>query len=373
MKLSINQSELANALSVVSKGASVRSTLPILSGILLRAYDNTLTLEATNLDLSIRCTAAALIEEEGETVVPSKLILDVVKSLPNSAVHLDSTVDQITILCETSSFSIRTLMPEDFPSFPEVSPETSISIPFSMFSDMAKRVSKVVSRDESRAILTGVLIESEGNLLRMVATDSYRLAFAETRLEEAGGDFNAVVAGSFLSNVAGMSDSGECIDFEVAENQIIIRCGTTTFVNRRIEGNFPRYSQLLPDAYNTRATFACKDLVEAVKRISLMNDKTNPVKFDLNSASQTTQVSTSSQDIGAASETIASTMEGDDVVIGFNPAYVLDGLGSIPSKEVLIELQSSVRPGILKTQAYYEPARVGEERFAYVIMPVRLS
>lgn len=373
MKLSINQSELANALGIVSKGASTRSTLPILSGILLKAYGSTLTLEATNLDLSIRCTAPALIEEEGETVIPSKLLLDVVKSLPNSAVHMESTLDQATVLCETSSFSIKTLRAEDFPSFPEVSPETSITIPFGMFADMAKRVCKVVSRDESRAILTGVLIESEGDLLRMVATDSYRLAFAETRLEESRGDFSAVVAGSFLANVAQMSDSGAEIDFEVAENQIIVRCRDTTFVNRRIEGTFPRYGQLLPDSYATRVSFSCRELTEAVKRISLMNDKTNPVKFDLNAASQTTQVSTSSQDIGAASETLASDIEGDDVVIGFNPAYVLDGLSSIPSNEVILELQSSVRPGVLKTNAYYEPSRIGEERYAYVIMPVRLS
>lgn len=373
MKFSINQTELASALNIVSKGASSRSTLPILSGILLKAYDENLTLESTNLDLSIRCTVPAFIEEEGETVVPSKLLVDIVKSLPDSAVHMDSDIEAVKLTCESSSFSIRTLLAEDFPSFPEVTPDTSITVPFKTFADMAKRVSRVVSRDESRAILTGVLIEAEGDLLRMVATDSYRLAFSETKLDQGNADFKAVVAGAFLNNVAGMATGSDDVDFGVAENQVIVRSGTTTFVNRRIEGNFPRYGQLLPDNYNTRVTFSTKALGDAVKRISLMNDKTNPVKFDLNVASQTTQVSTSSQDVGAANETLGSAIEGDDVVIGFNPNYVLDGIGSVPDSEVYMEFQSSVRPGIMKTASYYRPAETGEERFAYVIMPVRLA
>ncbi|MGN0262590.1 MAG: DNA polymerase III subunit beta [Eggerthellaceae bacterium] len=373
MKFSINQSELAYALGIVSKGASARSTLPVLSGILITASGADVVLEATNLDLSIRCKVSALVEEEGSTVVPSKLILDIVKSLPDSAIHIEANDEQATILCETSSFSIRTMLAEDFPGFPEVSPETSARIPFPIFSDMAKRVSKSASKDESRAILTGVLIEAQGDLLRMVATDSYRLAFAETRLENPGGEFKAVVAGSFLANVATMGAGEQDIDFEIAENQVIIHCGDTTFVNRRIEGNFPPYMQLLPEACNTRVTFDCKELSEAVRRISLMNDKTNPVRFDVNGASQTTQLSASSQDVGAASETLASGIDGEDVVIGFNPAYVVDGLACAPSNEVVLELQSSVRPGILKNQAYYEPATIGGERFAYVIMPIRLS
>lgn len=373
MKFSINQSELASALSIVSKGASTRSTLPILSGILLRAMGSSVVLEATNLDLSIRCSVAALVEEEGASVVPSKLMLDIVKSLPDSAIHIEADEEKATILCETSSFSIRTMLADDFPGFPDVTPETSATIPFEAFSEMAKRASKAVSKDESRAILTGVLVESQAGLLRMVATDSYRLVFTETQLETPAGEFRAVVAGSFLSNVASMSAAGQDIDFEVAENQVIIRCGGVTFVNRRIEGNYPPYQQLLPDDCKTRAAFSCKELSEAVRRISLVNGKTKPVKFDVNAASQTTQVSASSQDIGTASETIASGVEGEDVAIGFNPAYVLDGLGTAPSSEVTLELMGSTRPGILKNKEYYGPAQSGVERFAYVIMPIRLS
>lgn len=373
MKFSINQQELATALGIVSKGAATRSTLPILSGILLKAEDEILTLEATNLDLSIRYHAAAFVEEEGVAVIPSKLLVDVVKSLPNSAVHVEVADDQVTLLCETSSFSLRTMMSEDFPGFPDVTPDTSVSVPLDIFTNMARRVSRVVSRDESRPILTGVLVQTEGDLFRMVSTDSYRLAFTETKLAEPGSEFEVVVAGAFLNNLTALPAGEVTIELGVSENQIVAMCGSTTFVNRRIEGNFPRYGQLLYDNGATRAKFETKMLADAVKRISLLTDKTNPVKFDLNRASQTTQISTSSQDVGAASETIAGSIEGEDAVIGFNPAYVIDGLNSVDTPHITLELQSSVRPGILKTDAYYQPAEAGQERFAYVIMPVRLS
>ena len=180
MKFSINRTELQTALGVVAKGAASRSTLPILSGILLKASHDTLTLEATDLNLSIRCALPAFIEEEGQTVIPSKLITDVVKSLPDAAVHVDANDESAKILCETSAFSLKSLNAEDFPGFPDVDPESSISIPFATFSRMVKRVARVVSRDESRPILTGVLVEAEDGVLRMVATDSYRLAVTDT-------------------------------------------------------------------------------------------------------------------------------------------------------------------------------------------------
>lgn len=365
MKLSINKNELQTALGVVAKGATTRSTLPILSGILLKAYEDTLTLEATNMELSVRCSLPALIEEEGSTVIPSKLITDVIKSLPDSAVHIETKEDteEAKVLCDTSSFSIKTLNAEDFPGFPEVNGEDRITIPFATFSHMVRRVARIVSRDESRAILTGVLIEAGNNILRMVATDSYRLAVTDTDFEGIV-DFNAVIAGSFLSELASLPEGNETIDLALAENQIIATYGNTTFVNRRIEGNFPRYNQLIPDTHETRAVYDTKQLMEAVKRTSVLSNKTAPVKFDLNGASQTTQISTASKDIGAASETIVSSMEGGDAVIAFNFGYVIDGLSSVETDKVYLELQGSQRPGIFKSEE--------TERFLYLIMPVRL-
>ena len=291
MKFSINQSELQNALSVVLKGIATRSTLPILSGIYLDAHDDTLTLQATDLELSIQYSVSALIEETGKAVVPGKLFSEIVKNLPDAAVHEAAEADTAVITCDTASFSIKTLDAEDFPGFPHVDVQQEVSIPFTQFASMVKRVARVVSKDESRAILTGVLVTLEEGRLKMVATDSYRLAITEADLPDASADeFQAVISGSFLSEIASLSLGDSALSLALAENQIVVTCGDTVFINRRIEGNFPNYKQLLPDGYATRAKIDVDRLVSAVKRTSLLGSSDAPVRFDLNAASQTVQV-----------------------------------------------------------------------------------
>ena len=364
MKFSINQSELNASLSVVSKGAASRSTLPVLSGILIKAKQDVLVLESTDMDQSIRCTCSALIEEEGQTVVPAKLLNDVVKSLPDAAIHFSQEEDAATILCDTSSFSLKTLAAEDFPGFPEVDKQTSITIPFKSFSTMVKRVARVVSRDDSRPILSGVMIEVEQGKMKMVATDSYRLALDEETLDQTDATFSAVIAGSFLNDLASLPGENESIELGLSENQIIANYGSYTFINRRIEGNYPNYNQLLPQDFATTATFDVKQLLEASKRVSLVSNNTSPIRFDVSSASQTTQLSSTTQDLGAAQETIASEINGEDVQIAFNCHYLIDGLNALPSQKVQLNLQGGVKPGIFKDV---------EGSYLYLIMPVRLS
>ena len=364
MKFSINQSELNSVLGVVSKGAATRSTLPILSGLLLKAYNNTLILEATDMDQSISCSSPALVEEEGETVVPAKLLTDVVKSLPDAAIHFNYSNDSATIICDTSSFSLKTLDANDFPGFPEIEEVSSISLPFKTFSSMIKRIARVVSRDDSRPILSGVLIEVDNNQLKMVATDSYRLALEEITLDSTHSEFSAVISGSFLIDLASLSAEHELIDLALSENQIIARYGNYTFINRRIEGNYPNYNQLLPETCTTKISFSTKQLLDAAKRVSLVSNNTAPVRLDIHTGSQTTQLSSTTQDIGAAQETISSTIEGEDVQIAFNSHYLIDGLMSFNDNEIELELQGGVKPGIFKSK---------EGTFIYLIMPVRLS
>lgn len=365
MKFSINRTELTNALSVVMKGVSTRSTLPILSGILIEAANDSLILQATDLELSIQYSVAALVEEEGKTVVPGKLFSDIIKSLPDAAVHIDATEDQAFITCDTSSFSLRALNADDFPGFPKVDTHQKIEIPFQQFSTMVKRVSRVVSKDESRAILTGVLITLEAGVLRMVATDSYRLAITDAPLPEAAADeFQAVISGTFLSEIASLPKTDAPVSLALADNQIVVTCEDTVFINRRIEGNFPNYKQLLPDSFATRATIDVEKLVASVRRASLLGSNSSPVRFDLNNASQTMQISAASQDVGSAQEVLSCGIEGEDVEIAFNYAYVLDGLSSITTDDVYLEIQSSLKPGIFRA---LEP-----ENFLYLVMPVRI-
>lgn len=366
LKFSINQSELQNALSVVLKGVATRSTLPILSGVYLDAQKDSLTLQTTDLELSIQYSVAALVEEEGKTVVPGKLFSEIVKNLPDAAVHVETEEETALITCDTSSFSIKTLNAEDFPGFPHVDVQQEMSIPFSQFSSMVKRVARVVSKDESRAILTGVLITFEDTYLKMVATDSYRLAITEVRLPDTPAEeFQAVIAGSFLQEIATLPRSEEDIKIALAENQIVITYQDTVFINRRIEGNFPNYKQLLPDSYATRVSMDKERLISAVKRTSLLGQSSSPVKFDIDTASQTVLLSAAAQDIGSAQETLSCAGEGENVEIAFNCAYVIDGLSSIATDNVFLEVQSSLKPGIFRADQ--------DENFLYLVMPVRIS
>ena len=359
MKFSINQSELQNALSVVLKGIATRSTLPILSGIYLDAHDDTLTLQATDLELSIQYSVAALIEETGKAVVPGKLFSEIVKNLPDAAVHVAAQDD-------TASFSIKTLDAEDFPGFPHVDVQQEVSIPFTQFASMVKRVARVVSKDESRAILTGVLITLEDTTLKMVATDSYRLAITEAELPESSAEeFQAVIAGSFLQEISSLPRSEDDLKLALAENQIVVTYHDTVFINRRLEGNFPNYRQLLPDSYATRVSMDVGHLVAGVKRTSLLGQTSSPVRFDINMASQTVQLSAVAQDVGSAQETLSCEGEGEDVEIAFNYAYVLDGLSSVSTDNVFLEVQSSMKPGIFKADE--------GENFLYLVMPVRIA
>lgn len=366
MKFSINKSELQNAISIVLKGVSTRSTLPVLSGILIEAVGDKIILQATDLELSIQYSAAALVEESGKSVLPGKLFSDIVKNLPDASVHVEAQDERAFITCDTSSFSLKALNYEDFPGFPSVDVHQRIEIPFAQFSSMVKRVSRVVSKDASRAILTGVLVTLEAGRLRMVATDSYRLAVTEASMPDATADeFQAVIAGSFLSEIASLPKTESPVTIALADNQILVTCEDTVFINRRIEGNFPNYKQLIPESYTTRALIDVDRLVAGVKRASLLGSSTSPVKLDLNMASQTVQLSAASQDVGSAQETLPCEIEGEDVEIAFNYTYVLEGLSSVAGDKVYLEVQSSLKPGIFRA--------VAPENYLYLVMPVRVS
>jgi len=363
MKLSINQSEFLNALVIVQKGITSRSTLPVLSGVYVQARGDEVTFQTTDLELSIQYTTSALVEEEGETVLPGKLIVDIVKNLPDAAVHVESSDDNAIVSCESSSFSIRCLNPADFPGFPKVAAEQQITIPFETFSSMARKVCRVVSRDESRMILTGVYIAVEDSTLKMVATDSYRLAMADTPLEGDAPDFNAVIAGSFVSDLAGLPKTGEDITLAIAENQIIVSYAGTVFINRRIEGKYPNYKQLIPSSYETRCVTEKNALSAAVKRASLLERSGSQVRLSINVASQTIQLTTS-QEAGSTQEMVKASIEGSDVEIGFNSHYMNEGLAAMESSQVSLEIQGPLKPGIMRGSE--------EERYLYLVMPVRI-
>lgn len=366
MKFSINKSELLNALNVVQKGTSTRSTLPALSGILVDAHGDELTFQATDLELSIQYDSVALVEEPGRAVLPGKLFVDIIKNLPDMAVTVEVSDEGAVISCDTSTFRIKALKAEDFPAFPHVDVSQKIEVPFDTFASMVRRVAKVVSKDEARAIITGVLVTLEGGVLRMVATDSYRLAVTQADVpQESAQDFSAVISGSFLQDIAQLPRTDDPITLALAQNQIVITYQSTMFINRRIEGNYPDYKQLLPSDYVTRATVSTSALQSAVRRAKLVGPTGAAVRISIDADGQVLTLTATAHDVGSTTETVPVTCDGESGEIAFNCSYVEDGLKSVETDEVYLDVQSSTKPGILRS--------VGGEDFLYLIMPVRIA
>ncbi len=366
MKVSITKEELTNALSVVSKGMSSRSTLPILSGILLSTAEKEIVFQTTDLEISVKCKAAAFIEEEGQTVVPGKLFSDIVKSLPEAAIQLSLKNDQILIECMNSRFTLNTLNPEDFPRFPEIQENQRIEFPSDLLATMVRQVSKSISKDETRAVLTGIFLTVTDEKIRLVATDSYRLAISEESLENpARADIEIIIPGKTFDEVVRSAGGNELISLATSDNQIIFEFGSTIFVTRKIEGNYPNYRQLIPVEKETSVIISTSAITAAVKRIALLAQNSNPIKFIFNVEDQVVEILSQAQDVGLAKEVIVAEIIGNTTEIGFNHQYIIDGLNSIQTENTVIEVQSSLKPGIFKTE--------GDGKFLYLAMPVRLS
>jgi DNA polymerase-3 subunit beta len=294
MKLSIARGELLDSLAVVTKALSSRTTLPILSGILLTASSDTVIMQSTDLEISIKVTVGANVEDAGSVVLPGRLLADVIRSLPEAAVKIETaSFDQVKVTCETSSFTLRSLSPEDFPKFPEVSPEKKVAVPTPLLQALVRKVGKAVSRDEARPILTGVLVIMDGSTIRMVATDSYRLAVAEADLPEAVDErVEVVIPGKALEEIPKLAGDTESVMVGIAENQIVFEFGHSVYVTRRIEGSFPNYRQLIPQGGETKVTVTRSELEEAAKRVSILAQHNAPVRLRITESTLTLSAQT---------------------------------------------------------------------------------
>lgn len=367
MKFTVSQSALERALAVVSKGLGGQSTLPILGGVLLRAEAGSIELQTTNINISIRHAIPANVEEEGSAVVSGKVLAGVVKNLPDSAVTFDDESGSMAISCETSHFRLNTLNASDFPEFPALSLEQSVELPSELLSTMVDKVYKVTSRDTSRPILAGVLLTVDNNTIRLVATDSYRLAVCDTNTETSSveGTFEVIVPGTTFHDVLSLPSMTESVSIGLAQSQIVFSFGSTTYVSRRIEGNFPNYRQLLPANCNTTVRLDAARLTQALRRVSVIATSNPSVRFDIDADGGLLKLSASSPDQGESTELVDVEVEGDTLAIALNYHYVLDcAAAAAQDKEVSLELLSSMQPAVFKSFA-----RIN---YLYLLMPVRM-
>jgi DNA polymerase III subunit beta len=366
VKLSSSTSELLAQLQTVARVASTRSAVQALSGVQVEASDE-VELRATDMEVGLRVPLEAQVERPGSVVLPARLLLDVVRQLPAGDVSLEQRASEndVELVAGSSRFHLRTLRSEDFPPLPEPGGDEVVTVPAAAFVETIARVSRSASRDETRPILTGILVSATGDELRMVATDSYRLSVKETRLDaplEAG--FEANVPARALEELARLvHDDGEPIRIGVRTNQVVFEVGRLTLSSRLIDGQFPNYRQLLPETYEHELTVDRAELLEVVRRISLMAQKNAPLRLSF--AEGEVRVSAQTPDVGEASEPMPVPFGGEPFEIGFNPEFLVAGLESAGSDDVRLKLISPLRPGLVEA--------ADGSGFLYLIMPIRLN
>ena len=368
MKVSTQREELFAQLQSVSRVASTRSTIQALSGVQLLAGSSGCELRATDMDVSLRVPLEAEVVREGVVVLPARLFLDVVRSLPDSTVSLElRTAEQdVELVSGTAKFFIRTLRAEDFPPFPEPESDSTASLPVTVFVETALKVAGSASRDETRPVLTGILVSASERELRMVATDSYRLSVKETQLEQplaAGFEVNVPArALQELARVAATTSGGE-LSVSVLSNQIVIQLDGLVLSSRLIDGQFPNYQQLVPETFEHELRVSGAELGEVVRRISLLAQKNAPLRLAFKPGELT--VSAQTPDIGEAVESLPVPFQGEPLEIGFNPAFLRDGLEAVQEGDLVLKLISPLRPGLIES--------ADDGGFQYLIMPIRLN
>jgi DNA polymerase-3 subunit beta len=368
MKITVSQEVLLSRLGIATRAASPRSAVQSLGGVLLEASGGSVELRATDMELGIRVALDARAEGDGTVVLPARLLLDVIRSLPAGDVTIEQRVgrDDVEVLSGSSRFELRLLPADEFPRLPEPGDAATVSVPTAAFVETVERVARSASRDETRPHLTGVLVSASGTELRMVATDSYRLSVKETKLESAlDGELEANVPARTLQELARIagSEGAETIATTALENQVIFTCGDIVLSSRLVEGRFPNYRQLLPETYEHELRVSRREILDVVRRIGLLAQKNVPLRMAFSDGQL--EVSAQTPDVGQASETIPVPFKGELLEIGFNPEFIRDGLESAETDELVLKLISPLRPGLIES---------GDDGgFVYLVMPIRLN
>src|SRR5438067_6048815 len=324
MKVVCARDELVQRLAVVSRALSTRSAVQILSGILLKAENGELRLAATDMEVSLRASLSAQTDGEGSVVVPGRLLVDLARLLPESDVVIEHRAEEsvVHVTCGSASYTLHTYNADDFPRLPDVDAVATFSVDREALLETIARVARSASRDESRPVLTGILVRFEAGKLVMAATDSYRLSVKETPLETEGAELEAIVPARALQELSRVAQSGDEIQAGVHENQVVFLADGVILTSRRIDGQFPNYKQLLPETFEHELTLPRTELLDVVRRAAVMAQRNSPLR--LRFAEGELIVSAQTQDVGEARESMPVAYTGEPLEIGFD-AGVLGG------------------------------------------------
>ena len=364
MKFKVTKAALLQGLQVVQNVVSLRSTLPILSNVLIVAEKDKVWLTTTDLDVSVRYGLEADVAKPGTTTLPVRRLSSIVRELPDSAIEIDvDDKDVATVECSASFFKIIGLPEEEFPRTSATTGEFAYNLDQGVFKDMLKKSSYAASSDETRYVLNGVFLSFKSDKLTMVATDGRRLALVEKEVEvPAEAEADMILPSKTVTELEHTLGDEGGLKIHAKDNQIVLEYGDTTVSSKLIDGTYPNYKQVIPAHCEERITIEREILLTALKRASLLTtDKSNATRLVF--SENKLIVSTTTPDVGEARETVPIKYSGKELSVAFNAEYMMDPLKSLGNDEIYIELTDELSPGVIKCDL----------PFLYVLMPMRLS
>jgi DNA polymerase III subunit beta len=386
VKFRCERDTLVEVLTTAGRAVSSRTTsVMALGGIRIESEGNRLVVIGTDLDLTVHVSTESIGLSDGVCVAPAKLLADVVRSLEPGAVTIESEDDKVEITASRSRFSLRTFPAHDFPVLPEP-PKPTTFLPAAGLVDALRQVVRAASNDDARPLLTGVLIAAEGNGIRLVATDSYRLAFCDIEgIDASLQSTQILVPARALAELQRLSvwgvgsketktnkeiDPSEgsagvpMVGLSIGDHDVTFTVGDIQVSTRLLDGSYPDYRQLIPATYPNRLHVGKDSLLDALRRVRLLvRDNTTPVRLSMRPGG--VDLTVVSQEVGDASETVDADFEGSDLTIAFNPTYLIDGVEAVAGDEVVLETVDETKPATVRA------AERGE--FRYLLMPVRVS
>ncbi len=367
MEIVVRKNDLLKELQLVQGIVERKNSIPILSNVLVEAQGSQIHIAATDLDVSLRCGCPAQVAQKGAITLQAKKLYEIVRSLPDSDVHLKQLADAwASIECERTSFKVAGLPREDFPALPESKPGKGIEIPAQVLRDLIARTAFAITAEDARYYLAGALLVFEKDALSMVATDGHRLAYARRQAALKGADAQRVlVPRKAITELVHLLEGEEQATFQQVENHLVFRAGGRTLASKTIEGNFPAYEKVVAIKGDKSLSLEREALTTALRRVSLLSsERSRAVKLVLGPGRL--ELLASSPDLGEAKEALAVEYKGAAIEVGFNAQYLLEFLAAAGSERVEIELKDSESQGLLRPEA-----KDGLE-YRYVVMPMRL-
>lgn len=377
MKFRCERDSLVEVLATAGRAVGTRSASQmVLSGLRIESVGNHLSVVGTDLDLTVHVSTEAIGIDDGVCVAPAKLLADIVRSLEPGAVTVEAEGEKVEIGAARSRFSLRTFPVADFPTLPEP-PDPATFLPASGLASALHQVVRAASGDDARPLLTGVLIAPEDTGVRLVATDSYRLALRDIEGSDAfSGTSQILVPARALAELQRLSalgasarseegdGPGSLVGLSIGEHDVTFTAGDVKVSTRLLDGTYPDYRQLIPAAYPNRLHVGKDSLLDALRRVRLLvRDNTTPVRLSMRHGG--VDLTVVSQEVGDASETVDADFEGEDLTIAFNPTYLIDGVEAVAGDEVLLETVDATKPATVRAAE--------ETDFRYLLMPVRVS